>query len=504
MKTSDDLFQLIKAMTKGEIRFFKLLSRKYNTKTKNSSLQLFEVISKMETYDEEALKLEFAGEKWVKYLAVEKHTLYKLLLNALSNYQTYLYRNDPREIDLLQQIQMLQSKSLHAQCSKIVNKLRKKAVAKNSAIYHYLANAWDRDVTHGNYDILTEKRMNFIIEEQREVIEGFYNTMMYQNLCDQLYFGFIITKKTRSREELEAFMAHPMLQGEDLAIGVTSKFSYYSTYMYYYELINDREGKYQNTLLIIKLLEDYPNFQKRCMQNYFILKGQELFATILRNPSQYEAEQKAYKKLPEKYAFDYDASQTVRDIYKYQLLFCEIVYACFTGNTAKIKALNTSTLGELKILELKNFGFPPTELFHYLAKAYFELEAYEQARFWCERIEENLEKNPSTYIRLAISSKLLFLFVLYYKEDYNYLKNMVDALKRFLKRKGELNEYYLLLLKTIRSNLGKPLSKNSMKTIKAKLPQLTQLKPKLYFDEALFYDELEGLRKASLCLVENS
>ena len=292
-------------------------------------------------------------------------------------------------------------------------------------------------------------------------------------------------------------MEHPLLQSEENAIGVTSKFIFYNSYMYYYELINDRESKYQTTLKTIKLLEDHPDFQKRCMQNYFLLRGRELFVTIIKNPEEYEQKRIAYEGLAEEYVFDYEAQQALKDIYKYQLIFCETVYHCLKFDEIKIKEFHSVAVKELDVLENRNYGFFPIELFHYLAKALFELGEYDKARFWCERIEENLEKNASTRIFLVISSKLLYLFVLYRQGEYNYLKNKVDALKRFLKRNDVLDDYFTLLLKAIRLNLGKLPTKNTSKNIVQKIAELKPLKTEIHFDEVLFFDSLEGLELIS-------
>ncbi len=84
MKPSNQLFDLIKSLTKSEKRFFKLQSA-LQSGDKNY-VRLFDLIDKMNEYDEENVKKTFKGEKFIKHLPSEKNHLYKLILKALRSY----------------------------------------------------------------------------------------------------------------------------------------------------------------------------------------------------------------------------------------------------------------------------------------------------------------------------------------------------------------------------------------------------------------------------------
>jgi hypothetical protein len=63
MKPSNELFELIKSLTKSEKRFFKLQSS-LQSGDKNY-IRLFDTIDKMSEYDEEEVKSNFKGEKFI-------------------------------------------------------------------------------------------------------------------------------------------------------------------------------------------------------------------------------------------------------------------------------------------------------------------------------------------------------------------------------------------------------------------------------------------------------
>ena len=84
MKPSAELFDLVKSLSKSEKRFFKL-SSSLQTGEKNY-LQIFDAIEKQSSYDEAALKKQFAKETFVKHFPSEKNHLYKTILKSLRGF----------------------------------------------------------------------------------------------------------------------------------------------------------------------------------------------------------------------------------------------------------------------------------------------------------------------------------------------------------------------------------------------------------------------------------
>ncbi len=83
MKPSEDLFQLIKSLSKSEKRYFKRFCMLYTTGKKNNYLKLFDSIDKQKIYDESKIKEKFKHETFVKQLSVVKDYLSKLILRSL-------------------------------------------------------------------------------------------------------------------------------------------------------------------------------------------------------------------------------------------------------------------------------------------------------------------------------------------------------------------------------------------------------------------------------------
>lgn len=82
MRQSDDLFRLVKSMSKSEKRYFKLFASMQGKNKKY--LLLFDAIDRQGVYNESALKEELKQEKFVRQLAVTKGYLYNLILKKSS------------------------------------------------------------------------------------------------------------------------------------------------------------------------------------------------------------------------------------------------------------------------------------------------------------------------------------------------------------------------------------------------------------------------------------
>ncbi|MFT7588075.1 MAG: hypothetical protein ACI959_000281, partial [Limisphaerales bacterium] len=86
MKLSEELFKLVKSLSRREKSYFKRYSNLYSTNPDKQYLKLFSVLDKMKVYNEKKLRLDLDGEKLLKHLSHEKSYLYKLILRCLYSY----------------------------------------------------------------------------------------------------------------------------------------------------------------------------------------------------------------------------------------------------------------------------------------------------------------------------------------------------------------------------------------------------------------------------------
>jgi hypothetical protein len=121
IKKKDQLFHLIKSLTKEEKRDFKLYVNKYSSARENNYLKLFNAMDKHEVYDEAAIKRQFSNEAFIKQLTVTKYYLLNLIIKSLQNF----HYDDSKNLKVLSfhhQIEILYRKGQYEICRQIVKK----------------------------------------------------------------------------------------------------------------------------------------------------------------------------------------------------------------------------------------------------------------------------------------------------------------------------------------------------------------------------------------------
>jgi len=120
MKTpSDDIFQLIQAMTAAEKRYFKI----HFSSEKSLITELFNLLNSMNTYDEDEVKKHFKKSKLSKNLKVYKIMLSELLLKSLSSFR-YKKSINSNIRQSIEEVEILAEKKLYAQAIKKLQKTK--------------------------------------------------------------------------------------------------------------------------------------------------------------------------------------------------------------------------------------------------------------------------------------------------------------------------------------------------------------------------------------------
>src|ERR1041385_4295232 len=110
MKPKDDLFRLVKSLTKNEKGYFKKYSANAADGKSSNSIKLFDAIDKQEEYDEAKIKLKFRKENFVKQLHVAKNYLFGQILESLESYHSSV---DSELQSILHRVEIMHAKGLY-------------------------------------------------------------------------------------------------------------------------------------------------------------------------------------------------------------------------------------------------------------------------------------------------------------------------------------------------------------------------------------------------------
>lgn len=219
MKPSNELFDLIKTLSKSEKRFFKLNSS-LQSGDKNY-LKLFNYIDKQNKYNEDELKKYFSGEKFIKHLPSEKNHLYKLILKSLRNF----YADQSVKSQLKQEIknvEVLYKKALYKECAKFVKRAKKIAIEYEKFYYLFELINWEKKLMEEEFESgYFKQNLDELIDEETEVIEKLRNLAEYHILYSKINYVFRSGGFTRNKEErkiVAQIADHHLIKGKNTAI----------------------------------------------------------------------------------------------------------------------------------------------------------------------------------------------------------------------------------------------------------------------------------------------
>jgi hypothetical protein len=125
MKSTDQLFNLVKTLSKSEKGYLRKFSGLHSDQKTSKYMLLFDAIDNQNEYDEAKIKRKFRNERFVKQFPVAKNYLYNLILKCLTSYQQNI---DAELFQLYRESQILYDRGLELDAMKLVLKMREKAL----------------------------------------------------------------------------------------------------------------------------------------------------------------------------------------------------------------------------------------------------------------------------------------------------------------------------------------------------------------------------------------
>jgi tetratricopeptide (TPR) repeat protein len=433
MKPSTELFKLIKSLSKSEKRFFKLSST-LQSGDKNY-LKIFDFIEAQNSYDEEHLKSEFAGETFVKHLPSEKNHLYKLILKSLR-----AYYSEQSVSSLLKQeiknVEILYNKALYKECEKFVSRAKRLASEHEKFYYLYELLSWEKKLLEEAYEEGEFGRdLDELIREEEEVIAKLRNLAEYQVIYSKINLIFRSGGFTRTDAErliVDDIANHHLIKAKNTALSIRA-----SSICYYIKGICAATNRnFQDSFVFFnktrEILDKHPDIKADSGQRYVMTLGHLLRCYIDGGD---------YRK----------AEELIGDIRSLDGLrgfdSMDIKVRIFT-RTSNLELMLLHTMGEFdraielvqKIEEDENvFSGKITKeqevlLVYNKAYSYFGCGMYRKALSYINKVlndnEQNLRQDIYSFSRL-------FNLVLHLElENYDFLEYSIKSTNRYFSKQG--------------------------------------------------------------------
>lgn len=447
MKASDDLFQLIKSMSKSEKGYFKKYVSKHTIGEQNIYVRLFDAIDNLDNYDETEIKNSFKGEKFADKLYSTKNYLFNLILKALSSYHSEKYSVSKLN-NILIELNVLFDKGLYKHYKTLLNKAID--IATENDRIHYLAHLYDKEIKLTVTEYYEGHSMEEFIELKNKIIKNLDNMRIeeqYQLLYYELFYLLKKMGSVRSAKDLEtlnSFVNNPLLKHESLAESFNSKFHLYSVLGHYYRIINDANNWYKYRKLLFQLMDGNPKYIKEYPTSYISAINNFLNACVnIGKYSEFEKTLVKFKEFSKRYENkkEYLDNQTRIFLLISDL---ELTYA--------IKSLKPENLKN--IIEEIEKGFSKygskigenrkISLYNRIAFACFIIKDYDKSILYISRIMN--ATNPKIEPEQHSFARIRSLIVHFEAGNYDLVDHAVKSARRYLQKANRIYKFEKLIL----------------------------------------------------------
>jgi hypothetical protein len=118
MIASAELHNLVRSLSQSEKRFFKIYASRHVIGEQNNYVLIFDKIASQKEYDEEAIKREFSGLRFMARFPAVKNYLHQLILKSMRSYHSGS-TIDIELKEMLTDIGFLYHKGLYKQCERV-------------------------------------------------------------------------------------------------------------------------------------------------------------------------------------------------------------------------------------------------------------------------------------------------------------------------------------------------------------------------------------------------
>jgi hypothetical protein len=266
---SDQLFNLIKALSKGEKRFFKLYAARLNKNADKKFIVLFDAIEKQKVYDENKILLKEPSLNPKQFSNLKAHLYFQLLKSTKlcnsSNLENIMIT------ELLDYSRILYHKCLYKECMKMIDKAKAMAIENDRSVLLLEILELEKLVIPKTLESGNELRVNLLIETTNHVADSIKNINIFSNLALKLNSYYVQTGFIRNKKDLEKvsrFFNSSLPRFKENELSFQEKLYLYNSFVGYCFFIQDFDKGYKYANKWVQLFDLQPEMKKHKLEMY--------------------------------------------------------------------------------------------------------------------------------------------------------------------------------------------------------------------------------------------
>ncbi|MEO1258923.1 MAG: hypothetical protein AAFZ15_08990 [Bacteroidota bacterium] len=419
MKNREDLFNLIKAMSKSEKRYF-VLDAKKSGRSASRYLSLFEALGKMEEFNEEKLK-----KKFPKNLSSDKAYLYEAILRSMRDYRSASSKAAQVK-ERLMDARFLYERGLYDQSTERI--AQAKVMAKELED-HFTLLEINKEEQVSLFDRRARVTLDHIKQlntERNQTLKAIEEELTYLDLYYRLLLEILKEFNLKDEQSIVALknrLPLDLLDDEKKPKSPHAQRRYFLCRAVYYNLLGDLNEVYNNYQLAVNWWESFPVIKNENFHTY-INNVYNLVNTSHKIEDYSSVSEKWISKLEsEKSSLSYHNQKSIFRT----LSVSNLLHLLNKGDFQKAKNILPDIIEGINKFGLKK----SIVLITNIAIVYFLVKDYKNCLFWCDYILKNMKKGGREDIQRLVR---LYTIIAYYEiGDIDKTEAAIRAIGRYFK-----------------------------------------------------------------------
>ncbi len=265
MKTKEDLFQLIKALSKSEKRYFTLDAQKSGRKG-SKYLELFQAINEMTDYDEAGLRERFGAN-----LPSDKAYLYEAIMRSMRDYHSARSLS-ARIKELMLDARFLYERSLFDQSERRLEEARELALALDDQSALLELNVQQRHLVKSMRRKDYKEQLQALIGAKDHSINAVNEELMLLDIADELFVEILQHFELKRDEEKQALRNRfaRLARMREPETSPKARWRYFLCMAMYHQLLGEFDKVFEYYSMVVDWWDRHPKYKKEEFYLYII------------------------------------------------------------------------------------------------------------------------------------------------------------------------------------------------------------------------------------------
>ncbi|MDQ3016756.1 MAG: hypothetical protein M3R25_08600 [Bacteroidota bacterium] len=450
---SEQLFTIIKSLTKAEKRNFRLYVQRLQSNEDVLYVRLFDILDKADEYDEAKVLEKLGDISTSKFVNLKRH-LYTQVLKSLR-----LIFENIESIKVREQIDfahILYSKGLYLQAFKLLERVKEMLPEGGHDLLRLEIIEFQKFIEERHITRSRKKagKVQSLLNESENQEARVSNIIMLSNLKIKIHGWYIETGHVRDAKDhftVKEYFESELRKVRITNLSVTEEIYLQQSYMWYYYILLDFTNCHLHAVLWVKAFDENPSHMKEDPVLY--MRGLSYQLTSLYSMRDYNR----YVDVLEKFENFISTHESYFDVTGQIISFLYL----YTAKINRHFLEGSFSEGLLLVPEInrqiKRFGrfidIHRIMVFNYKT-AWLYLGSGNPAMS-IEYLNKIINLQSAGHLRTDIQcyARLMLLMAHFELAHYNLLEHLVEQVGRFFSKMRDLNEVQVALLNFFRKNL---------------------------------------------------